>query len=88
MEVELKIWIARDKDGTLKLFFRTPFRSDPFDGIPNGCWICDGNRDWMEIDKNLVPNFQWEDGAAEVDVKVLEKVLGIEQSQIRLHPIG
>lgn len=59
------MWIARDTDGPLKLFLRRPFRS-PFE---NGCWVCDGNRDWMVIDKNLCPNWQWEHGALEVDIK-------------------
>lgn len=69
------MWIARDKDGTLKLFLQRPFRSDPIDGLPKGCWVCESNRDWMVIDKNLFPNFQWEDGVCEADVKELEKIM-------------
>lgn len=68
------MWLGRDADGTLKLFLRSPFR-DPFFGVQNGAWVSESDCDFLVIDKNLFPNFQWEDGAVELDVKALEKIM-------------
>lgn len=68
------MWLGRDADGTLKLFLRPPFR-DPFYGLQRSRWVCDSNCDFLVIDKNLFPNFQWEDGAIELDVDALEQIM-------------
>ena len=56
MENKLKVWIARDKDGKLYLYFFHPIQGR------NAWWLSDGEAYGAKrIDSNLYPSVKWED---------------------------
>lgn len=62
------MWVARDKNGDLKLFYNKPFRlyEDNFkfgDDKWVTTWI-----NWMQIDPNLFPELTWDDEPIEVEI--------------------
>ena len=59
----MKMWIARDKDGSLALFRYKPFkmRYDTFDKFCG---------DIIELDKNLYPEVTFENSPQEVELKL------------------
>ena len=59
----MKLWIARDKDGTLLIHFYEPI----IDGLE---WI---SLDYRIIDKNLFPEVTFENSPQEVELKLVEK---------------
>ena len=52
MESEVKVWIARDEDGSLWAYTTTPFRGDDM-------WFCD--KPITQLDSSLFPSVKWED---------------------------
>lgn len=56
MENKLKLWITRDKDGELCLYFSHPIKGR------NAWWLSDGEAYGAKrIDSNLFPSVKWED---------------------------
>lgn len=58
----MKLWIARDKDGTLLIHFYKPI----IDGLE---WVSLDNR---IIDKNLFPEVTFENSPQEVELKLVK----------------
>ena len=52
MENKVKVWIARDEDGSLWAYTTTPFRGDDM-------WFCD--KPITQLDSSLFPSVKWED---------------------------
>ena len=52
MKNAVKVWIARDKDGSLWVHPNIPFRDDDV-------WFCDAPI--MRVDSSSFPNIKWED---------------------------
>ena len=52
MENKVKVWIARDEDGSLWAYPTTPFREDDM-------WFCD--EPITQLDSSLFPSVKWED---------------------------
>lgn len=61
----MKLWIARDKDGELKLFSQLPNKyEDRFSQIiPLYC----------SIDRNEFPEITWENSPQQIELKLIEK---------------
>lgn len=55
------MWVARDKDGELILFYNKPFRLE-YDRWAT-TWI-----NWMKLDSKLFPDLTWDDEPIEVEL--------------------
>lgn len=66
----MKLWIARDNDGTLLIHFYEPI----IDGLE---WI---SLDYRIIDKNLFPEVTFENSPQEVELK-LKNELSFEEME-------
>lgn len=53
MENKLKVWLARDKDGSLWAYSGVPFKDD------DGIWF--SNKPQYEINSSKFPSVKWED---------------------------
>lgn len=60
----MKLWIARDKNGTLKLH-----ESEPY--CPYNTWH-NGNQEW-HLDDDFFPEVTFENSPQEVELKLVEK---------------
>lgn len=56
-----KLWIARDKDGTLIMFHEKPIRCGDY-------WGTSDNNEVFTITEGLFPNLKWEDEPIEVSL--------------------
>lgn len=65
----LKIWIARDKDGTLGLY-----KLEPILDLDGESWALNSNagvmyKEFIEIDKDLFPQVTFENSPQQVEIK-------------------
>ena len=60
----MKLWIARDKSGTLALH-----ESEPY--CPYGKWH-NGNQEWV-LDQSFFPEVTFENSPREVELKLINK---------------
>jgi hypothetical protein len=60
----MKIWIARDKSGSLWLHFSRP------ELVENGCWDSD---DFWPLEGREYPEVTFENSPQEVELKLVEK---------------
>ena len=77
MENKLKLWITRDKDGELCLYFSHPIKGR------NAWWLSDGEAYGAKrIDSNLFPSVKWKDEEpTEAYITLAEPQLKQEQSK-------
>ena len=63
----MKMWVARNKDGSLALFSYKPWkiRYDTFDKLRG---------DFIELDKKLYPEVTFENSPMEVELKLVSNV--------------
>ena len=67
-----KLWIARDKEGSLFLFNNEPQRIESeYMGIWDRAFNCLPN-DVMEIDDEWLPSVTWENSPQQVELKLIE----------------
>lgn len=60
----MNLWIARDKDGSLYLYRKKPYKC-------RGLFICDmGNGMWL--DKTQFPEVTFENSPREIELKLIE----------------
>ncbi len=57
---KLTLWLARDKDGELYLYFNRPERGETV-------WVAESG--YMRIDDNLFPNLTWGDEPKEITIE-------------------
>ena len=73
MENKAKVWIARDRDGSLWVHPTIPFRE-------NDIWFCD--EPMIQLDNSLFPSVKWEDDVTtEAYITLAEPQSEKEQSQ-------
>ena len=63
----MKLWIARDKDGTLTLFKYKPIN------YSNRCWILHHELEYgnyIELDEELFPDIIWDNSPKEITLNV------------------
>lgn len=59
----MKLWIARDKDGSLCLYYEEPYKC-------RGFFLCDMNNG-MWLDRTLFPEVTFENSPQEVELKLV-----------------
>lgn len=80
-----KLWVARDKNGWLHLWFREPHRAINF-------WIAEQIQDgWLEreefvqnkhrLDDNLFPEIKWEDEPVEVGLFIKDRQVTMSKTE-------
>lgn len=62
----MKLWIARDKGGSLYLFKKKPVLVT-FDGVE----VFDSKEDYFEIDNHLFPLVTFENSPQQVEIKLI-----------------
>lgn len=67
----MKMWIARDEDGLLNLFFDEP----PYKWIDHDIvtWVNDSKNFDVNLDDSLFPEVTFENSPQEVELKLIEK---------------
>ena len=71
----MKLWIARDKDGTLVLCNRLPY-------IPNKCYdffYFSDDASIYYLDKGMFPEITYENSPQEVELKLVKDNYGYKQ---------
>jgi hypothetical protein len=63
----MKLWIARDKSGSLYLFKKKPVLVT-FDGVE----VFDSNEEYFEIDSHLYSSVTVENSPQQVEIKLIE----------------
>ncbi len=67
----MKLWVARDNDGTLKLHFTWPYRY--CDHYKSYYGTIDETIDGIMIDDKLFPEVTFENSPKEVEIKLVKK---------------
>lgn len=62
----MKMWIARDKDGTLALH-----ESEPY--CPFNTWHNTNQEFYLDLDNNLFPEVTFENSPQQIELKLIEK---------------
>lgn len=63
----MKLWIARDKDGSLWVFRSKPVREEKIFNIELGL------HKMMYLDESQFPSVTWENSPQQVELKLIEK---------------
>lgn len=61
---ELMVWLARDKDGEIWLYFREPERNR------NGYWFSEKDGGEIRLPRDKFPGITWEKGVIKVPIKI------------------
>ena len=76
----MNLWIARDLDGDLWLYNRKPKKSlGGFIPINDDC-------DIMDIDNDLYPEVTYENSPQEVELKLINEIVGVAESPLKTFP--
>lgn len=74
------MWVARDKDGSLFIFNKKPYKLESSWGLINDPFYC------VEIDNNIFPEVKWEDKEPkELVLSSLEEKESCEDNRKPLH---
>ena len=66
----MELWIARDKDNTLKLHFTGPYR---YRDHYRSCGTVDETIDGIIIDDELFPEVTFENSPQQVEIKLIKE---------------
>ena len=70
----MKMWIARDENGSLKLFDKKPLQFLPSYDRSGYVWtVPRGYVNHITLDKRLYPEVTFENSPMEVELKLIEK---------------
>ena len=72
----MKLWIARDKDGTLLLSDKLPY-------LPNKdyTFFCFGDGvSIYNLDRNMFPEVTFENSPQQVEIKLVNEIVGVAES--------
>ena len=75
----MRLWIARDKGGELYLYDVCPERRCVF------FWIQFGYTSIM-LDENMFPEVTWENSPQEVELKLVNEIVGVAESPLKTFP--
>lgn len=70
------MWVARNRDGSLKLFLR--FKPDRLDLLCNSFWVCNyessNYETGLHIDPALLPDITFENSPMEVGLTLIDNI--------------
>lgn len=76
----MKLWIARDKNGSLIAFYREPHKNtngfhikDRYSGEPVSWYSHNTNGEYLKLNSDLFPEVTFENSPQEVEIKLVEK---------------
>ena len=79
----MKLWIARDFDGVLNLYVRKP----SLDSNDNMYYTdSDMEDDYINIDKEFFPEVTFENSPVQVELKLVNEIVGIAESPLKTFP--
>lgn len=73
----MKLWLARDLDGTLKLHESKPY-------CPFNTWH-NTNQEFY-LDNNLFPEVTYDNSPQEVELKLINEIVGVAESPLKTFP--
>ena len=65
----MKLWIARDNDGSLYLYDQRPVLNT----LINEVWECTKFGNWYDIDNSLFPEVTFENSPQQIELKLVKK---------------
>lgn len=77
----MKLWIARDEDGTLCVSNEKPRLS-----VSGNCWLTSGDADNLFLNNELFPEVTIENSPQEVEIKLVNEIVGVAESPSKTFP--
>lgn len=74
----MRLWIARDKDGSLYLYHEKPYKC-------RSLFLCDTDNG-MWLDRSKFPEVNFENSPQEVKLKLVSEIVGIAESPSKTFP--
>lgn len=78
----MKLWLARNKDGSLNLFYAKPHLVDGFFAViyNHSYGYC------IELGCDVFPEVTFENSPREAEIKLVDEIVGVAESPLKTFP--